>query len=517
MLKDRRTVTILALGLCLVYVAVRMWRLTDSCLWFDEIFSVHAAEHTWGALYRFVAQDLIHPPLFYAALKLWIGIGGESLIWLRLLPVLFAALALVPFIYLCKELKLPNSVMLLSVTLLAVNGSLIKYTQTLRMYSMLMFFSVLSIWLFARYFNRGKSFVSLLIVNLLLIYTHYFGWLVVGTEILAILIFQRIKWRRMLAMAGILSVSFLPWIIAVLQAAKSGSDVGQNISWMTRPGIREMTAFLLDLTEPFYFQASNAEPASVYRVSIPILLLLSAALVIYFIDWSREEDKRRVHFLSLFVIIPVVIAFLASWWSPYSVWGTRHLIIIYAPAAILLAYFLDCIPVSGLRTAAVTLLLLLSGYAFYAQAMRATPRYVWCEWENVANEIKAKEAAATGETNIYTFENLVAYHLWFALRDSDRIHVEVVKGVDVRTDDETYFLPRGFDEVKNTKLEEIKDDEIWLAFRTSKDGEDAPLIENFTGLGYKSCPRNGVRYDSTTVFWMQMKKSGEDCGSSLRP
>ena len=152
MLKDRRTVTILALGLCLVYVAVRMWRLTDSCLWFDEIFSVHAAEHTWGALYRFVAQDLIHPPLFYAALKLWIGIGGESLIWLRLLPVLFAALALVPFIYLCKELKLPNSVMLLSVTLLAVNGSLIKYTQTLRMYSMLMFFSVLSIWLFARYF-----------------------------------------------------------------------------------------------------------------------------------------------------------------------------------------------------------------------------------------------------------------------------------------------------------------------------------------------------------------------------
>src|SRR3982750_76396 len=132
MLQDRRTVTILALALCLVYIVVRMWRLTESCLWFDEIFSVHAAEHTWNSLWWFVAQDLIHPPLFYAALKLWIGIGGESLMWLRLLPVLFAALTLVPFIYLCKELKLRNPVMLLALTFLAVNGSLIKYTQTLR-------------------------------------------------------------------------------------------------------------------------------------------------------------------------------------------------------------------------------------------------------------------------------------------------------------------------------------------------------------------------------------------------
>ncbi|HUR98434.1 MAG TPA: hypothetical protein VMZ26_10255 [Pyrinomonadaceae bacterium] len=510
MFQDRRTVTILALGLCLVYVAVRLWRVTDSCLWFDEIFSVHAAEHSWNSLWWFVAQDLIHPPLFYVALKVWIGLGGENLLWLRLLPVLFAALALVPFIYLCKELKLPKPVMLLSLTFLAVNGSLIKYTQTLRMYSMLMFLSLLSIWLFARYFNRGKSFLPLLIVNLLLVYTHYFGWLVVGTEVIAILIFQRIKWRRMAAMAGILIVSFIPWVVAVLQAARSGSDVGQNISWMKRPGIREMIAFLFDLTEPFYFQASNAEPASLYRVSIPVLLILLSALVIYLGNWNRDEDKQRVYFLSLFVLLPAVTAFLVSWLSPHSVWGTRHLIVIYAPAAILFAYFLNCIPISALRTFAVTLVLLLSGYGFYLQAMRPTPRYVWCEWENVANEIKGKEASG-GVTNIYAFENLVAYHLWFALRDSDRYQVEVVKGIDVRTDDETYFLPRGFDAVPNAKLEEIKDEEMWLAFRTSKNGEDATLVENFVKLGYKPCPRNGVRYDSTTVFWMKMSKSGNGC------
>jgi uncharacterized membrane protein len=472
---------------------------------------VHAAEHSWGTLLGFVSQDLIHPPLFYAALKLWIGAGGESLIWLRLLPVLFAALALAPFVYLCKELKLPNAVMLLGLALLAVNGSLIKYTQTLRMYSMLMFLSVLSTWLFARYFNRGKSFVPLLIVNLLLVYTHYFGWLVVGAEIVAILIFQRIKWRRMAAMAGILFISFLPWAVAVFQSARAGSDVGQNISWMSRPAFREMISFLLDLTEPFYFQASNVEPASIYRVSIPFLLILLTSLVLYLINLKADEDRRNIYFLSLFVLIPAVIAFLASWLSPYSVWGTRHLIVIYVPAAILLAYCLTWLPTMWMRTAAVTLLLLLSGYAFYLQAVKATPRYVWCEWENVANNIKNTETGTDGATKIYAFENLVAYHLWFALRDSDRYQVLVVKGVDVRTDDETYFLPRGFDEVKNASLEEIKEPEIWLAFRASRPGDEKPVFEALDRQGYRICSTDTAAYDLTTVFWTRMSKSGRKC------
>src|ERR1041385_5771295 len=69
-----------------LYVAARLWRLKASCLWFDEIFSVHAARHTWRALWHFAAAALIPPPLLYALLKLWTTAGGESLLWLRLFP-----------------------------------------------------------------------------------------------------------------------------------------------------------------------------------------------------------------------------------------------------------------------------------------------------------------------------------------------------------------------------------------------------------------------------------------------
>ena len=125
-----------------VYAASRLWKLTASCLWFDEIFSVHAAEHSWSTILSFVAKDLIHPPLFYLLLKVWILVGGESLVWLRLFPVVVAIAAVVPFLYLCRELKLNDWSKAVAFLLIASNGPLIKYAQEVRMYSLLLMLSL---------------------------------------------------------------------------------------------------------------------------------------------------------------------------------------------------------------------------------------------------------------------------------------------------------------------------------------------------------------------------------------
>src|SRR6187402_689377 len=202
MFEDRRIKAFALAALCILFIAARLWGLAASCLWFDEIFSVHAAEHSWNSLPWFVALDLIHPPLFYILLKFWIAIGGDGLLWLRLFPVLFSVIALVPFLLLGRELKVPTWTKALALFLLAVNGPMIKWAQFVRMYTLLMCVSLFSIWVFARYFNRGKGLIPLTIVNILLVYTHYYGWLVLAAEVVAILIFQRIKWRGVAAMVG---------------------------------------------------------------------------------------------------------------------------------------------------------------------------------------------------------------------------------------------------------------------------------------------------------------------------
>ena len=84
---DPREMIVWAL-LVALFLGVRLWRLDASCLWFDEVFSVHAARHGWGELLEFVALDLIHPPLFYLLLKVWMAVvgGGEPVWWQRLFP-----------------------------------------------------------------------------------------------------------------------------------------------------------------------------------------------------------------------------------------------------------------------------------------------------------------------------------------------------------------------------------------------------------------------------------------------
>ncbi len=494
MLEKRRSTSIWILALCFLYIALRLWGLTDSCLWFDEIFSVHAAEHSWTSNFWFIAQDLIHPPLFYVLLKVWIAIGGEGLLWLRLFPVMFSAVALVPFVYLCRELKLKNSTTLFALVFFAVNGSLIKYAQEVRMYSLLLCLSLFSIWLFSRYFVKGKSFIPLLIVNILLVYTHYFGWFVIVSEVAAILIFQRMKWRRMLTMFAITFASFVPWMIAVWQATLTGKGLGQNIGWMVPPGVRAIAQFKLNLTEPFYYQASTVDPVSMFRVSIPILLIVSIAIVLYIVNWKKQSDdeKTAVYFLGIFALLPVIAALAVSWLLPYSIWGTRHLIIVFAPVAILIAIAVTNIRVWYVRTIVFTLLLLFTGYGFVMQVMSETPNYQWCAWEKLATEVPADQPQT-----VYVFEDLVAYHFWFATRNSGNVQVVKVDGMPGMTEDTAYFLPRGFEAVQCIRPAEMNSNQFWVAFRDSQWNEKHPPISILLEQGFsvgrpRSVSANGM-------------------------
>lgn len=512
MFEDRRTQRFVLIALCVLYAAARLWRLTDTCLWFDEIFSVHAAEHEWNSLLWFVAQDLIHPPLFYVLLKLWIGIGGESLFWLRLLPVGFAVLAVVPFVLFCRELKLKFGAIAFALFLLALNGSFIKYAQLLRMYSMLTLVSLVSSWLFARYFNRGKNLIALIIVNVILVYTHYYGWMLIGAEVAAILIFQRIKWRGAAAMLGTAIVSFLPWMWFVWRASQSGSELSQNIKWITRPGFAEIGTFAIDLVEPVFFQISNAEPASIYRVSIPVLIVIVTSLVLYLTAWKDRDadEKRTIYFLLLFVLLPVVAVFAASWLMPYSIWGTRHLIIIAVPLTLLFSIAVTEIRSAVLRTAAISLIVIFSCYAAILESVRTPQIHVWCAWEGLANEVRSA-SPENEQVTLYTFENLVAYHVWFALRNSTNSRVKVIRGFEDALTLETYFLPRGFDDVKTVDLNEVNDDSFWLLFRTGRIDEERPLIDALKVKGYSECQSMPIKYGRTNVFQLQMVTSGTSC------
>src|SRR5687768_9172847 len=437
----RRTFKVLVVVLIAVYIALRLWRLTDSCLWFDEIFSVHAAEHSWSTLFWFVAQDLIHPPLFYVFLKLWIGVGGEGMFWLRLFPVLFSVVALVPFIYLCRELKLTTSATLLALALFSVNGALIKYSQEVRMYAPLLCLSLFSLWLFARFYFRGKNIWILTLINVLLVYTHYFGWFVIASEVAAIFIFQRVKIRHVLIMSGIALAAFAPWIFVVVKAANAGADVTQNIGWMKSPGLRALFDFAFDAIEPFYFQQSSAEPTTLIYVTLPLVLLVAAAAIVFLISREKgDDDNGALYLMAVSMLVPMVLAFLISWIAPVSIWGSRHLIIVFAPVSIIIAMLIVNLRPITIQYLALMVIAILFATGFARKATTGTPEFVWCSWEKLAERWVMAPHLSPDPKRLYAFEDLTAYHIWFATREMANHEVALVSGVQGIPNDAAYFL-----------------------------------------------------------------------------
>jgi uncharacterized membrane protein len=477
----------------LLFALARLWRLTASCLWFDEIFSVHAAAHSWGSMLHFVAADLVHPPLFYILLKIWIGIGGESLLWLRLLPAMVSILGIVPVFLLGRELRLSVAETTLALLLLAVNGYLIKYAQEVRMYGLLFFLGACSLWLFFSWWRREHQstwrFVALMVVNLLMVYTHYYAWVIVLLESVLAAFKHRRQRKQIIPGFAILVMCYIPWLIEIARAYKA-SQIEQNIGWIPRPGLRALIELATLLNQPFVFSASSADNSINLFVIALVLLIFGCpiALLIWKTFRTRRSKPPETELLLpvLFFLTPVVALAALSWILPQSIWGTRHLIIVAVPYSLLAAI---AIIRFQLYWARVTVFLI--GGCWFAVAagyviIRPAPQFIWCAWTPLAQQVRQTTTPASSPTSIYAFEDLVAYHLWFALEDAKDFRISVIKGLPGTTEDAAYFLPRDFDEIPvRAAGATINDNEVWVAFRATRFDESQPPLSRFTNAGYQ--------------------------------
>lgn len=482
-----------------LFAATRLWGLTASCLWFDEIFSVHAARHSWPDLMHFVAADIIHPPLFYVLLKVWINVGGESLLWLRLFPAILHIAAIIPFFLFCRQLRVDSGAITLALLLIAVNGYLIKYAQELRMYSLLFFLSLCSLWLFVKFLraeaSSKKNLLALFAINLLLVYTHYSGWLFVGLQAVVLLIGGRSKVRSFLGAAAALVLAYLPWIYEVMKvsrASEPGKGLGQNIGWVTRPLLMDVVQYFTLLNKPFLFRQSTAEV--LYDPWNTCLALVLIGLPLIAFSWKifgrRTKENRAcmetTFGLFIFAFVPVILVFLLSWLLPYSIWGTRHLIIAAGPYSIVAALALRRLRPYWIKTTVYLVLgcwFTLAGTFFL---FSPSPHFIWCAWEPLAQEMMAVGAASNDAVKIYAYEDLVAYHLWFIL-DADnrqRFKITVVNGVPGVFEDPAYFLPRNFSGIAVQDRAALKGDHIWIAFRAQQWAEKSPSLDYLLAAGY---------------------------------
>jgi hypothetical protein len=136
------------------------------------------------------------------------------------------------------------------------------------------------------------------------------------------------------------------------------------------------------------------------------------------------------------------------------------------------------------RVGAFVLVVLFAGYGFIIQLGRPVPEHVWCGFEELGKKV-------LGEYNdgpLYVFEDLAAYHLWFAFRNEPdakiRERVVKVEGFPGMDEDKAYFLPRGMEYVSKETLP-LTYSEMWLIYRAPNFDPTKPPLDTLLANGFK--------------------------------
>jgi hypothetical protein len=87
---------------------------------------------------------------------------------------------------------------------------------------------------------------------------------------------------------------------------------------------------------------------------------------------------------------------------------------------------------------------------------------------------------------VYAFEDLVAYHLWFALSGSGRFRVVSVEGAPGVAEDPAYFLPRDFEGVAVADADALRGERFWAAFRDTEWDESRQPLKFILDRGYRA-------------------------------
>jgi hypothetical protein len=322
----RRFVSPLIIGLSLVTLLggfLRFKALTFQSLWVDELLATSAASHGLRGIIESCSRGHSNPPLFHIFLWIWQKVFGINELSARALAATFGTLTIVALFFLGKEI-FSSRVGLWASLVLAVNSFHLYYSQEVRPYALLVLLTLLSYFFFIRQVkNPGwKNSLWYVGVGTLLVYTHYYGLVVVASQMVFLCLtlpfpgwpnrgrFLKFQAPSFLAV-GLL---FLPWLHHVFK-------VFSLASWWTpkpRPDFFQQ-----------YFQTFFS-PELFVAFSLSILLLL------FFMSQRREEEYEHFKILLLcWVFVVFFFPYLRSFGHPAPL-SSRYTIVVL-PALLLAA------------------------------------------------------------------------------------------------------------------------------------------------------------------------------------
>lgn len=227
------------LGLTLLALGLRLFRIESRSVWLDEAYSLRLASAPWRDIIQGASMD-IHPPLFHLLLGGWIRMWGTSEFALRSLSALAGCL-LVPTAFGLARAWGGKNAAWWCAGLVACSPYFVELSRSGRMGSLLALGAVLSVWFFWRLLQSDTlgNRAGFLAATAAALYTHYFGFLAFASGHfyrfvnLRRLVFTRLERRNWMLLQLLLLLAYMPWLTVLVEHLTLGGPSwrGQGTTW----------------------------------------------------------------------------------------------------------------------------------------------------------------------------------------------------------------------------------------------------------------------------------------------
>lgn len=308
----------------------------DQSLWWDEAINIVYAKTSsfWWFITKYPIGDF-HPPGYFVILWLWGHIFGFSEFMIRLPSVIFGV-GTVYFTYLLGRELFNKKIGLLAALFLAIAPLHIYYSQEARMYSLAAFVVTLSSYFLIKFIENQKfAFLGLAFSIFLILYSDYLAYFILPAHFIFIYFYHKKLIRRYLLSVFLGILSLIPWMLIFPEQLRNGVEKSSLIlGWRNvvgGAGIKEVILLPVKIL--------------IGRVTFDNKLLYTSIVIIasipYIFSFKKLTAKleERVNFLLLLIIIPMLLAFIFSFFIP--IFSYFRFLFILPALYLLVAYGLE--------------------------------------------------------------------------------------------------------------------------------------------------------------------------------
>lgn len=293
-----RTDRLLLFGLVAVNLVLKLSWLDVTELAHDEPFTVFWSQRPWAELWAMFRTEN-NPPLYFLLIKAWSAVAPFEAAWLRVPSAVFSALAVWPLFLLARHLGGSGAAVLASMLFTCSNYHY-GFAHEVRAYSLFTGLTMTGMWLLMRATQRPgqemKAMLHLSMLNVALVYTHFFGWLVVGLQGLLVFVLPELRpLRRGFLFGAVLTLCwFLPYGFIFLERMSQSVEQG---TWLTPPVPEELYNMV--------WRWSNA----------PVLTVVFLALIVVAVGKDRLRSTG-LRFALVWAFVPLLGMFAVSFAVP---------------------------------------------------------------------------------------------------------------------------------------------------------------------------------------------------------